>query len=59
VFVNFLGALDAQGRANASFVVPNLPILRGFDFYFSGFVLASNTAPVLGEVLPWLRIALR
>jgi N-acetylmuramoyl-L-alanine amidase len=56
VFIGFAGILDAQGNATASFVVPNLPILRGVDFWFSGMTIASTTQLVERTVLPWVRV---
>ncbi|MBK8977429.1 MAG: N-acetylmuramoyl-L-alanine amidase [Planctomycetes bacterium] len=59
VFLGFLGALDAQGRASAGFFAPPIPLLLGQRFYFSGLVLAQHTPPVVGTVLPWVALRVR
>jgi hypothetical protein len=59
VFQGFQGLTDGLGRASAAFVVPNFPFLVGLDVYFSGIVLPSIAPPIVGEVLPWVRIGIR
>ncbi len=57
VFVNFQGTLNGAGRATGTFVVPNLGLLSGLDFYFSGFTLTP--APAIRTVMPWTRVSVQ
>lgn len=56
-FGNFLGGLDAQGRANPFVQVPNLPWLVGSTFYFAGFALDPATG-LDRTVSAWVRTTL-
>ena len=55
VFQNFIGGLDAFGRATARFIVPSITQLRGIRFYFgyatvdgsSNFAATSNGVSIL------------
>ncbi|MCB9888697.1 MAG: N-acetylmuramoyl-L-alanine amidase [Planctomycetes bacterium] len=57
VFLAFRGTLDAAGRGQGRFAVPNLPVARGVDVYFSGMT-ADNTG-AFRSVLPWVRTTIR
>jgi N-acetylmuramoyl-L-alanine amidase len=56
-FGNFLGTLDAQGRANPFVQVPHLPWLVGSTFYFAGFTLDPLTG-LDRTVTAWVRTTL-
>ena len=55
---NFLGNLDAQGRATASFLVPPIPGLTGLDLHFSGIVVDPVSGAIV-EALNWSRTEIR
>ncbi|MBI5853461.1 MAG: N-acetylmuramoyl-L-alanine amidase [Planctomycetes bacterium] len=55
---NFLGNLDAQGRATASFLVPPIPGLAGIDLYFAGLLLDAQSGAIT-DVLNWARTTIR
>ncbi|MBN2491495.1 MAG: right-handed parallel beta-helix repeat-containing protein [Planctomycetes bacterium] len=44
IFQNYAGLLDAQGKATASFNIPNIPTLKGIRIY-TAFVTLSPAAP--------------
>ncbi len=56
-FGDFLGSLDAQGRANPYVNVPYLPLLVGLQFYFAGFSVAPSGVAE-HELTGWHRVTL-
>lgn len=55
---NFLGTLDAQGRASAGFLVPPIAQLRGLELFFAGIVFAPSSTSI-AATLPYGKLEIR
>ncbi|MCR9244026.1 MAG: N-acetylmuramoyl-L-alanine amidase [bacterium] len=57
LYGNFLGLLDASGRASAWVDVPNLGFLNGFEVWFAAFTV-DPTSLLDRTVTNWVRVTL-
>ena len=57
LFVDFVGALDANAEASPQLTVPNLPFLVGLELYAAAFTV-SPVVPAERLLSNWTRLTL-
>jgi len=59
IFKNFIGVIDALGRATAGINCPSIPALAGFDIYVQGATLSAGAPSGIATISDLLHLRIR